>query len=89
MSPEGMRKAARKVQDECPEALEWHHDDQYPKLFQYISGERCLHAEKLLEDLILKPSYYCPILHVREDGNLIYERVTEYSSRWLKKNKAG
>ena len=55
MSPEGMRKAARNVQDACPEVLEWHSADQYPKLFQYIRGERCLHAETLLEDSILKP----------------------------------
>ena len=47
MSPEGMRKAARNVQHACPEVLEWHSADQYPKLFQHIRGERCLHAEEL------------------------------------------
>ena len=89
MSPEGMRKAARNFQDVCPEILDWHDVLQYPKLFQYIRGERCLRAEKILDNLIPNHPYYAPILQVKEDGNLKYERVTEYNPRWLKKDKAG
>ena len=88
MSPESIRKAARKVQDSCPEISDWHDVLEYPKLFQYYRGERCLYAEKLLDDLIIKPTYYAPILQVKEYGNLKYERVAEYNSRWLTKNKA-
>ena len=39
MSPEGMQKAARKVNDECPEVLERHFEE--PKLFVIRKGERC------------------------------------------------
>ena len=44
---------------------------------------------KILENLIIKPTYFAPILQVKEDGNFKYTRVKEYSSRWLKHNKAG
>ena len=87
MSPAGMLKAARKVKDECPEVLGQHLEE--PRLFEWRSGERCLYAEKSLKDLILKPSYYCPKLRTKYNGNLIFERVVEYSSRWLKQTKEG
>ena len=44
---------------------------------------------KTLEDLIIKPTYYAPVLQVKEDGDLTYARVTEYSSRWLERNEQG
>ena len=37
----------------------------------------------------MKPSYFCPILRTEYNGNLIFERVVEYNSRWLKQTKDG
>ena len=71
MSPEGVLKAARKVRDECPEVFEKHFEEQ--KLFEWKNGERHLYAEKLLKDLILTPSYFCPILQTKYNGDLIFE----------------
>ena len=45
LSPESIRKIARNVQDRYPEIFEWHSACHYRKLFQYIRGEPCLHAE--------------------------------------------
>ena len=44
---------------------------------------------KLLDNLIIKPTYFAPILQVKEDGNFKYTRVTEYNSRWLRHDKEG
>ena len=45
MSPESIRKAARRVIKMCPHVFEWHVVSAFPKLFQYYRGERHLHAE--------------------------------------------
>ena len=45
MSPESIRKSARKIIKECPNLFEWHVVSAFPKLFQYYRGERHLHAE--------------------------------------------
>ena len=88
MSPESIRKSARKFIKESPNLFEWHVVSAFPKLFQYYRGERHLHAEKILENLRIVPEYHAPTLQVKADGNFRYVHVTEYNSRWLKKTKS-
>ena len=44
---------------------------------------------KRLENLVVQPTYFAPILQVKEDGNFKYTRVKGYNSPWLKHNKEG
>ena len=57
----------------------------------YLSGKTVsdIYLQKSLKDLDLKPRYYCPILKTKANGELIFEHVTEYNSRWLPKTKKG
>ena len=59
VSPDGIRKAARRIEENSPEAL--HNLIESQKLFEWKDGERQLYAERILKDLDLKPRYYCPI----------------------------
>ena len=54
VSPDGIRKAARRVEDESPEVLQTLIEAQ--KLFEWKNGERQLYAEHILKDLVLTPS---------------------------------
>ena len=46
-------------------------------------------AEEILAGLNLQPTEYAPILQKNYQGNFRYQQVTEYNSKWLKKNKDG
>ena len=63
VSPDGIKKAARRIERESPEVLQnlW----EFQKLFEWKDGERQLYAERILKDLDLKPRYYCPILQTQ------------------------
>ena len=50
MSPDGIRKAARKVEEDNPEVLQNLIGSQ--KLFEWRKGERQLYAEHILKDLV-------------------------------------
>ena len=87
VSPGGIKRAARWVEENAPHKLQIL--IEFRKLFEWKDGERFLYAEHILKNLSLKPRYYCPILRSKANGELIYEHVKEYNSKWLPRTKKG
>ena len=59
-SPGGIKKAARRLEEESPHVLQKLIESQ--RLFEWKDGERYLYAERILKDLDSKPRYLCPFL---------------------------
>ena len=81
MSPESIRKAARKCIAEYPNLFEWHATAAFPKYILHLYGR------DILEGLRFRPEHYAPILQVKYDGNFKYVRVMEYKLKVVEKDE--
>ena len=67
----------------------WHAPDRTAKLFMYFDGELHFKLHEVVEGLTFVPEDYCPVLKVKANGQLIYDRVVPYDQKWLPVKKDG
>ena len=88
-SPEGIAKIARTQWMTNRTKMEMHHVEMFPKSFRYYRGILHFCLEEVTKGLRFGPEPYAPILQYGRDGRLLYEDVTPYNSKWLRKDKYG